>query len=384
MADPIAIVLPWFGTETAGGAETHARQLVAALHRANVPIEVWSTTARDARAPLDPFYPAGDSTIDGVRIRRFAPNRGAGSVITGRFASDEHPIPELNLLQSLTGSDALLDALSRERATRRWVFFLYAFPTTFWGVQIAGDRGYLIPCLHDEPYAYNTTTRRTLQTARRVLANSHGERTLIQRLANLPDARVPVVGEGIEMQWGGDGDRLRRRFDLDGPLIYFAGRRDHSKNFPLLAAYFEEYLARRGPCATLIVSGPGRLDVPPALRRRIVDLGFVDDQTKHDAYAAADIFCMPSLHESFCIVVMEAWLNRTPALVHGDCLVTVDHCRRSNGGLWFRSYREFEACLDRLLGDRDLSRELGAQGSAWVERECRWEDVADRFVEAIQ
>jgi glycosyltransferase involved in cell wall biosynthesis len=338
-----------------------------------VRVEVWTTTARDARAPLAPFYRADDDQLDGVRVRRFPANLGAGAQITRQFAAN-HPIHELNLLQSLAGSDALLEELARQREERRWIFFLYAFPLSFWGAQIAGERSYLIPCLHDEPYAYYSTTRRVLRSVRRVLANSTAEQQLICRLAELDVARVPVVGEGIDLQRCGDSQRFRAEHGVSEPFIFFTGRRDHSKNFPLLLAYFEEYLARRGPRLKLVVAGAGTLLVPPALQSQIIDLGFVSEQTKHDAYAAASIFCMPGLFESFSIVVMEAWLQGTPVLVHGDCAVTVTHCRQANGGLWFRSYR---------LHDPATAQQLGAQGRAWVRRECRWEDVATRFCATV-
>ncbi len=381
-AEPVTIVLPWYGAATAGGAETHARQLVQALRQAGVLVEVWATDARDASAPLAPFYSRGEDEVDGVRVLRFPANLGTREHITRRFGF-RHPIPEFNLLQSLTGSDALLDALADQRESRRWVFFLYAFPTSFWGAQIAGERGYLVPCLHDEPYAYNGTARQLLRSVRKVLANSAGEQQLIRRIGGLPEAQVPVVGEGIELHWPGDGECFRHEHRLTGPLIFFTGRRDHTKNFPLLLAYFEEYFARRGPCLKLVVGGPGLLNVPPALRSVVVDVGFLSPQAKHDAYAAADIFCMPGLLESFSIVIMEAWLQGTPVLVHGDCLVTVAHCRAANGGLWFRTYRHFEACLDRLLTDGPTARQLGMQGQAWVRRECRWENVAQRFIKAV-
>ncbi|HEX6293115.1 MAG TPA: glycosyltransferase family 4 protein [Herpetosiphonaceae bacterium] len=380
--EPVAIVLPWYGSETAGGAEAQARNLVQTLHRAGVSVEVWSTTARDARAPLVPYYPLGEDEVDGVRVRRFPPSTGTGAQITRRFAA-QHPIHELNLLQSLTGSDALLDTLAQERDRRRWAFFLYAFPLSFWGAQIAGERGYLIPCLHDEPYAYYSTTRRLLRTVRKVLANSEPEQQLICRLADLDRSRVPVVGEGIDLTRRGDGARFRESYGVDGRFVFFTGRRDHSKNFPVLLAYVQEYLARRGPCVKLLVAGSGELRVPPALRSSIVDLGFVSEQTKHDAYAATDIFCMPGLFESFSIVVMEAWLQGTPVLVHADCAVTVAHCKQANGGVWFRGYRQFEASLDRLLGDPATAQQLGQQGREWVLRECRWEDVATRFCDAV-
>ncbi len=382
MDDPIAVVLPWYGPDTAGGAEAHARELVSALHQAGVPVEVWTTTARDAAAPLAPFYPYGDSELDGVLVRRFSANLGTGEPIRRRWASD-FVIHELNLLQSLSGSDELLERLARERDTRRWVFFLYAFPTSFWGAQIAGERGYLVPCLHDEPYARYGTTRYLLRTVRHVLANSAPERDLVAELTG-GAARASVVGEGIDLGRKGDAERFRREFGVDGPFVFFVGRRDHTKNFPQLLTYWGEYVANRGSRAKLVVAGAGPLRLTRAMQQYVVDAGFVSAQSKHDGYAAADVFCMPGLYESFSIVMMEAWLQGTPCLVHAECAVTVDFCRRSGGGLWFGSYRQFEACLDRLLDDRVTARQLGAQGREWVKEHCNWADVVKRLLAAIK
>jgi glycosyltransferase involved in cell wall biosynthesis len=385
--EPVAIVIPWFGPDTAGGAEAHARQLAGALHRSGVPVEVWTTTARDAHAPIEPYYPAGDDSVDGIAVRRFPATRGELPALARReprrFGLEQFPHHELNLLRSLTGSDALLQRLEIERSSRRWIFFLYAFPLSFFGAALAGDRGYLIPCLHDEPYARYSTARRLFRTVRHVLANSEPEAALIRELASLPAERCSVAGEGIDLLARGDGERFRRDHDLHGPLLYFTGRRDHTKNFPLLLAYAQEYWARHGPAFTLLAGGPGPLDVPPALRPWVIDLGFLPTQAKQDAYAAADVFCMPSVLESFQLAVMEAWLQGTPALVHGDCAVTVDHCRRSDGGLWFRTYHEFDAALTLLLRGPALAARLGEQGRAWVKLNCRWEDVVERFVRVI-
>ncbi len=233
-AAPLAVVLPWYGPATAGGAEAHARQLVAALRAAGAPVEVWTTTARDARAPVAPFYPAGWSEDDGVAVRRFPATVGALPALVRaqprRFALGRFAINELQLLASLTSSDELLAALDAERTTRRWLFFLYPFPTTFFGAHIAAERAALIPCLHDEPYARYATSRELLRSAPLILANSQPEAELIAALSGRTAPTV-VAGEGIDLTWQGDGAAFRRAHGLDGPLIFYVGRRDHSKIF---------------------------------------------------------------------------------------------------------------------------------------------------------
>jgi len=52
--------------------------------------------------------------------------------------------------------------------------------------------------------------------------------------------------------------------------------------------------------------------------------------------------------------------------------------RRANGGLYYRSSREFQEALSWLLSNDAGRRELGEQGLAYVEREYRWPTVLER------
>jgi glycosyltransferase involved in cell wall biosynthesis len=87
----------------------------------------------------------------------------------------------------------------------------------------------------------------------------------------------------------------------------------------------------------------------------------------------------PSAFESFSIALMEAWTAGTPALVNSRCGVTLDHVRRSGGGLAFGNYAELEVELDRLTGSAPLRASLGRAGQEYVEHHYRWDDVIDRY-----
>ena len=391
MPDTITIVVPWYGPDTAGGAETQARQLAEAIHALGVPVEVWASDGRDSFAPPTPYYPAGPDELNGVPIRRFpiTPPSAEPRVPPAAASRGLHrtlpafPDHELRLLASLASSDALLDAVAAEQDGRQFLFVLYPFPTSFWGALLAGARAHLLPCLHDEPYARYSTVRWLFGHARRALANSPAERDLALRLYDLPPEQVVVAGEGIDLAPMGDGAAFRARRGLDGPLLMYAGRADLSKNVPLLLSYAREYWARRGGGLRLIRTGRDPMDVPPALRDLVLDLGDVSVQERHDAYAAADVFVHPSLHESFSIVLMEAWLQGTPALVHSGCAVTRGFAEASGAGLHFGSFGEFAAALDMLLASRDLRAEMGQRGRAFVLETCRWDEVARRTVAAV-
>ena len=90
----------------------------------------------------------------------------------------------------------------------------------------------------------------------------------------------------------------------------------------------------------------------------IVVTGTVSEADKWDILAGAEVMVNPSAYESFSLVVLEAWTLGVPVLVNAACAATMEHCRRSGGGLWFDSYRSFEVTVDRLTGDRRLRSAL--------------------------
>jgi glycosyltransferase involved in cell wall biosynthesis len=165
--------------------------------------------------------------------------------------------------------------------------------------------------------------------------------------------------------------------------MLYAGRKSSGKNTPLLLTYFCRYRQRRATPLGLVLIGGGQVFIPPDCRRFVHDLGFLPEQDKLNAYAAATVFCQPSVHESFSIVLMEAWVQGTAALVNARCDVTREHCQQSQGGLYFNGYQEFEAALDLLLANEALRTKLGQNGRCYVERNYTWEKVVERFLEAV-
>ena len=91
----------------------------------------------------------------------------------------------------------------------------------------------------------------------------------------------------------------------------------------------------------------------------------------------ANALLMPSQMESLSIVTLEAWSVGAPVLATAHGSVVKGHCMRSNGGLYYGDYDEFEACLDMLLERRDLAAALGQNGKAYIAQHFQW-DVIDR------
>ena len=391
--DIITIVSTWYGPDTAGGAEQAARQLAIALHTQGHHIEVWSTTARDLFAPTITHYPLGESHDAGIVVRRFAidtPTHDEFPRYALRFpainAIINHLNPddqELRIIAALACSNDLLTHIATQSHERRLLFVPYPLPISIWGVMLAPERSFLLPCVHDEPYAYHRISHWQMQHARGILANSASERDFIINQYQIPPARVSLTRLGIDCTAIGDGERFRKRFNIRGPMLFFAGRRDVSKNVPMLLNYVQEYIIRRQKTITLVMAGRDYLELSRNQRRFVCDVGFIDEQTKTDAFAAADLFVHAGTQESFAFVLMESWLQATPTFVIQACTVTHQAVNESRGGLSFHDFASFAAGLDVLLNAPALNQTMGQSGRAYVLANCQWSDVANRAASAL-
>lgn len=386
----LAFVLPWYGQNIPGGAEFATRRLAENLAAAGRPVEVLTTCIRDFHSDWGRnYHRAGARLENGVLVRRFRVTRRNALVFDDFNGRLLHGMPltreeEFRFMREMVHSPDLTRYMRTHCDAYVFLLTPYLFSTSYYGVRACPDRAWLIPRLHDESYAHLQLVKETFEAARGVIFLSHPEMALARSLYNLDFARVGLVGDGIDMGLTGDAERFRARTRIADPFILYAGRRDATKNVPALIEYFQRYRMLRGKALKLVLIGSG--DVPFAGGRDadVVDLGFVSPQEKADALAAAALLCQPSKKESFSLVIMEAWLADTPVLVHADCAVTVDHCRRSNGGLFFNDFAEFAACLDFYLSNPQLGCRMGRLGHQYVQANYSWDAVIRRFEHVLE
>jgi len=134
-----------------------------------------------------------------------------------------------------------------------------------------------------------------------------------------------------------------------------------------------------GVFALLVLIGGGDIAIPESVKDDVYDLGFVSKQDKYNAMAAAELLCQPSHNESFSLVIMESWLCGRPVLVSSQCAVTKDFAKRSNGGLYFKDYFEFEGCVQYILQNPEAAAELGANGGAFVRENFEWDVIVEKY-----
>ena len=212
-----------------------------------------------------------------------------------------------------------------------------------------------------------------------VVALTEDERARLTA-AGLEPARVPVIGHGVSVAGTGDGARFRAAHGLppEAPIVLFVGRKATYKGYPLLLSAMPA-LWEAHPEARLVLVGPHETgaDAPAAVRAdpRVLDLGVVTDAEREDAYAACDVFALPSAAEAFGLVYLEAWAYGKPVVALR--IPTMEELvERTGGGLlvdWDAD--EVAATLARLLADAPLRARLGAAGRAGAARRT-WADVA--------
>ena len=81
---------------------------------------------------------------------------------------------------------------------KAFVFIPYMFGTTFNGSKKCPSKFILIPCLHDESYAYMARLKEMFERADKLIFHAKPEFQLAQRLFDLSNTKTGVLGEGIE------------------------------------------------------------------------------------------------------------------------------------------------------------------------------------------
>lgn len=383
----LGFVVPWYGPQATGGAETAVRRTAEALyHRAGLDVEVLTTCSREFGADWSVNeLPPGLTAVNGVPVRRFPvrPRDTAGfdrvnaRLMRGASISAED---EATFIREMIHSDALDDFIRAGAGDWFWIFTPYMFGTTHAGVAIHPERSALIPALHDESYAYLGIYVEMFRRVRGVIFYSRAEMELARQLYSLRIGTTALIPGGLDPAPPGDGARFRARHGIREYLLY-VGRKEEGKNLPWLLDAFARY---RGGDLRLVLLGKGPVTAPPGLAGRVLDLGFVPEEDKRDAYAGALALCQPSVNESFSLVMMEAWLQGTPCLVHADCAVTREHCLDSDGGLFVADAREFAAAVDVLRASPEQRATLGRQGQAYVLRQFGWDNVIARYLDALR
>jgi glycosyltransferase involved in cell wall biosynthesis len=382
----IIIVTPWFD-DFVGGAGSLAKGMARELSRRGVETTVFTTCSL---SPYDSWwedhYAPGVYQVEGVETRRFATNRVRSpydavieKIRKGMNLTSEE---EEDFFKYSINSTALIDALEEMLDDNHEIVALPYFQGLTYSVVSKYPRKVsLIPCFHDEPQFYWSTTKNLLANAKHVFYNSHEEKAMtIRQYGRILGRRIVegvVTGVGVELPSIEGADE--KGPDLPANHFVYAGRKETGKNVPLLCDWFAEYIRQSASDAKLVFIGGGDRRLVPR-SNYFLDLGVVSEAQKRNAIRGSRGLINLSRNESFSIVLMEAWLQRVPVIVHAGCAVTKGHVERSNGGLFAENCDEFTLCLKYLQDHPEVSEALGANGHRYVSANFSFDSVLAKYL----
>lgn len=212
-----------------------------------------------------------------------------------------------------------------------------------------------------------------------VVALTEAERQKHIRLGVKED-RAFVTGNGPVISEDADGNRFRQVRHIQGPMVLFIGQHFAYKGYlQLLQATRLVWVAI--PEAEFVFIGPAVGSSETAFaeyahERRIHRLGMVDLQTKTDALAACDVFCLPSTQESFGGVYTEAWSFGKPVIGCNIPAVAEVIDNGVNGWLVSQDPEEIAAKIIDSLQNPDQAGQMGLAGRQKVAEKYAWERIA--------
>ncbi len=411
----VAFIVQRYGTEILGGSEYHCR-LIAERLAPRHQVEVLTTCAQDY-VTWKNEYAEGTDRVRGVTVRRFANahardidafNRYSEWIFTSAHTRDD----ELEWLkQQGPWCPALLEHLERNHGQYDiLIFFTYLYAPTVLGLTIAPHKSILVPTAHDEPAIHLEIYREMFSLPAGLAYNTEVERRFLTSHFSIRAIDEETIGCGVDLphhqadpreeaadrrEAGSEGDAsepdpspsyrphlaergaiFRRRHRLHGPITLYGGRIDPGKGCEELIEYFSTYVQEGGD-ASLVLMGVKLMPLPEEPFIRFA--GRLSDQERLQALEAATVVVVPSPFESLSLLALESFAVGTPVLANARSQVLVDHCLKSNAGLFYADRDEFSECLRLLVADRRLRAALGRNGREYVRRNYRWDVILEKY-----
>ncbi len=376
----LAVVVQRYGAQLNGGAELHARFASEHLAR-HADVEILTTCAKDYITWRNEFEP-GLEEVNGLSVRRFPVSQERDPNEFGRRSErvfhKKHSIEdELRWLKSEGPTSPDLVSYIKQHKTNYdyFIFFSYRYYHAYYGIREVRNQSVLVPTAERDPALGLSIFGPTFRSVRAIMYNSFEERALIQQITANQNVPNVVVGIGSEVPSRVHSRRFRQQRNFFQRFVIYVGRIDENKGCAELFDYFQRYM-KVGQLDLVLIGNPV-MAVPS--HPRIHHLGFVSDEEKFNAMAAADLLIMPSYFESLSMVTLEAWALGLPTLVNGHCDVLRGQVVRANAGLYYANYQEFLESLRLLEKNRPLRQKLGTNGRAYYRRHYTWPVIEKKY-----
>ena len=392
----LAVVVQRYGAEIVSGSEYLCR-LIAEQLAGRHDVDVLTTCARDDSTWKN-RYPEGDDRIRGVTVRRFANDRTRDPASFEEYSGwihrhDHSAADEAEWLkQQGPWCPGLQSYLEQHHSDYdALIFFNCLYAPTVLGLQVDPARSILVPAAHETPAIRLDLYREVFSRPAGIAYTNAVERGFLKRTFSIGAKAEETVGCGVDLPpshlhekqpgqaaspLSARGAVFRRRHRLHGPVALYGGRMEPRRGCEELLDYFNSHAESDGD-TSLVLMGLKLMPIPDALHLRFA--GLLSETERSEALEAATVVVAPSPFESLSLLALESFAVGTPVLANARSDVLVDHCQRSNAGLYYAGRDEFQACLRLLIRDDDLRTAMGRQGRAYIRANYRWEIVLGKY-----
>ena len=250
----------------------------------------------------------------------------------------------------------------------------------------------MLPMLHDDwPREHRSWYTGALKRANAVIANTSAEASLLAKEFGVPASKIFVGWLGVDLpKCNFDDNPTRSR------QVLFVGRIVKLKNIPLLVAAMVLLWSQiEYSDVKLIIAGARSEDSAEIIEqiqmmagshaaKIIVQYDISDDQ-KQRLFQVSNCLVLPSLSESFGLVLIEAMAFRTP-VVTMSIPVFASFIENGKTGILVDGDRpdRMANAIQLLLKDKVVSERIGRAGEQLVKSKFQWNLVADTYLAAYE
>ena len=210
------------------------------------------------------------------------------------------------------------------------------------------------------------------------------------------NSRIEFLPNGVEAETfaNGNGESFRKLhgYTAKDKIVLCISRLDHQKNQAGLLRAFAKACKMHNDYRLLLI-GPqtnaayveklselaGNLEISAKLK--ILPALQAGSSELVDAYSAADVFVLPSLHEPFGIVILEAWASKKAVIASnvGGIPYFVKH---DKSGLLFEAndIEMLASQIESVLEQNCLAKKLSENGFKKAVDEFAWDKIATRIL----
>lgn len=231
-----------------------------------------------------------------------------------------------------------------------------------------------------------------IEAADKIIAVSNGSKDDIMKCYNVPEEKIEVIYNGIDLNQYQKTDKniARAKYGIDDRYILFVGRISRQKGIIHLIDAVK-YLSKDVK-VVLCASSPDTEEIKLEMEEKVKlypNIIWINKMvTKEEVielYSNAEVFVCPSVYEPFGIINLEAMACKTPVVASatgGIKEVVVD----GETGFLVEPGNSLELAnhINTLLNNKDLALMFGENGRKRVEEMFSWESIAKKTYDMYQ